>query len=115
MRGSRKLLTDALYVVIRVKDSDGRVNVVKIDDKLPQCRAGVRKLAGEEFEIAFEKREVGSRLIGLAQRQGVFVCHATRYDSTRLRKRNHSMARQIETENLTGRPIDQTISGRSIP
>ena len=31
------------------------------------------ELAGDEFEMVFDQSEVGSRVIGLAQRQGVFV------------------------------------------
>jgi hypothetical protein len=34
------------------------------------------KLARDEFEIAFDQGKVGSRLIGLPQRDGVFVWHA---------------------------------------
>lgn len=34
------------------------------------------KLAGDEFEIVFDQSEVGSGLIGLAQRKDVIVRHA---------------------------------------
>ena len=54
-----------------------------------------RELAGDEFEIALDQGEIGSRLIGLAQRQGVFVWHDTRYGRMRL----------PEVKPLTARPI----------
>jgi hypothetical protein len=37
------------------------------------------ELAGDEFKIAFDQGEVGSRLIGLTQCQSVIVLHAQGY------------------------------------
>ena len=34
-----------------------------------------RELTGKKFEIAFDQGEVGSRLIGLSQREDVFIWH----------------------------------------
>ena len=45
------------------------------------------KLAGDEFEVAFNEREVRSCLIGIAQRQDVFIWHDTRYARRWLLKR----------------------------
>jgi hypothetical protein len=42
------------------------------------------ELAGEKFEIAFDQSEVGSRLIGLAQRQDVLIWHGACYGRVRL-------------------------------
>jgi len=42
------------------------------------------KLTGEKFEMFFDQGEVGSRLIGPAQRQDVFVWHDARYGRVRL-------------------------------
>jgi hypothetical protein len=40
------------------------------------ARRPIGELAGNEFELAFNQREVGSRLIGLAQCKRVLICHA---------------------------------------
>jgi hypothetical protein len=45
------------------------------------------KLAGNEFEMSFDQREVCSCLTGLSQRQDVFIWHDARYGRTVLRDR----------------------------
>jgi hypothetical protein len=37
------------------------------------ARRHSRELTGEKFEIAFDQSEIGSRLIGLSQREDVFI------------------------------------------
>jgi hypothetical protein len=48
------------------------------------ARRHSRELAGKKFEIAFDQGEVGPRLIGLPQREDVFVWHITPCGRTRL-------------------------------
>ena len=36
VRGGQQLLADTFDIVTRVEDADGRVDVVKVDDELPQ-------------------------------------------------------------------------------
>jgi len=45
------------------------------------------KLAGDEFKVALDQREIGSRLVGPPQREDVFVWHDARYGRTGLRQR----------------------------
>jgi hypothetical protein len=41
-----------------------------------RARRHARELPHDEFELIFDQREVGSRLIGLSQREAVFGWHA---------------------------------------
>jgi hypothetical protein len=47
VRCCRYLLADALNVVARIEDADCRINVVKVDDQLPQYSARMRNLPGD--------------------------------------------------------------------
>jgi hypothetical protein len=47
MRGTRDLLTDALDIVARIEDPKRRIDVVEVDDQLPECRTSVRDLAAD--------------------------------------------------------------------
>jgi hypothetical protein len=47
VRHGRDLLTDALDIVARIKNADRGVDVVQIDDELPQRGAGMGNLAGD--------------------------------------------------------------------
>jgi hypothetical protein len=72
------------------------------------ARRALGELARDEFKIAFDQSEVTPRLIGLPQREGVFICHAARYGRTRLLDREHIAQLGADQTKSCYRPVDLT-------
>ena len=63
MRGTQNLLPDARNVVVRIKEPDRRIDVIQVDDQVPQSRACMRDLAGDLRSLLDEPARVFGRSV----------------------------------------------------
>jgi hypothetical protein len=57
VRRARDLLADALDIVARIENPDRGVDMIEIDDQLPQRSAGVRNLTGDFGTLLDQPKE----------------------------------------------------------